>query len=350
MPSKQFPPSATTQLRCSLAKKTTGWWIASDGSGRLTDHFRSDISPRELGTGTVRIRVEYTGLNYKDALALTGQPGVLRTTPLIPGIDAAGVVDDSSDPKLPNGTRVVVTGFGYGEIRHGGLATTLMAEPEHLITIPESMTTRQAAAAGTAGLTASLAVAALLDHHITPTSHPQPVAVTGAAGGVGSFAVFLLASRGFAVTAITGRTDEADYLRMLGASTVVSRQEILSLPERPLLPEAFAGVVDQAGGQLLARLIASTASNGVVAASGLAGGNDLPTSVLPFILRGVTLVGVNSVYQPLAVRQALWDDLATRAVPWDDIIVEIPLAQAETVAPRVIAGATRGRVVVAVGS
>jgi acrylyl-CoA reductase (NADPH) len=333
-----------------LANKTTSWWISSDGSGRLTDHFRDDVSSHELGAGSVRIRVEYSGLNYKDALALTAQPGVLRTTPLIPGIDAAGVVEDSSDPSFPVGTRVVVTGFGYGETRHGGLATTLMAEPEHLIALPDSMTTRQAAALGTAGLTASLAIAALLDHRITPTSHPHPIAVTGAAGGVGSLAVFLLASRGFTVTAITGRTDEAAYLHMLGASAVVSRQEILSLSERPLLPEAFAGVVDQAGGQLLARLIASTASDGVIAASGLAGGSDLPTSVLPFILRGVTLVGVNSVYQPLAVRQELWKDLSSREFPWDDLIMDIPLAEAGDVAPRVIAGATRGRVVVTVDS
>ena len=294
--------------------------------------------------------MEYSGLNYKDALALTGQPGVLRTTPLIPGIDASGVVEESADPALPRGTRVVVTGFGYGEARHGGLATTLMAEPEHLIELPPSMTTKHAAALGTAGITASLALAALRDHQIAPTSHPLPIAVTGAAGGVGSLAVFLLASRGFSVTAITGRSDEADYLRMLGASTVVSRHEILSLPDRPLLKEAFAGVVDQAGGQLLARLIASTANNGVIAASGLAGGSDLPTSVLPFILRGVTLVGVNSVYQPLDVRQALWEDLATREFPWSEIITEIPLAEAAAVSPRVIAGATRCRVVVAMDS
>lgn len=333
-----------------MANDATGWWISSDGSGRLTDHFRRDISPQELGSGAVRLRVEYSGLNYKDALALTGQPGVLRTTPLIPGIDAAGVVEDSVDPKFPVGTRVVVTGFGYGETRHGGLATHLMAEPEHLIVIPESMTTRHAAAIGTAGFTASLAVSALIEHHLTPASHAQPIAVSGAAGAVGSFAIFLLATRGFSVTAITGRTDEADYLRMLGASNVVSRQEILSLPERPLLPEAFAGVVDQAGGSLLARLIASTANGGVIAASGLAGGSDLPTSVLPFILRGVTLVGVNSVYQTHEVRQEIWSDMATRDFPWDEIITEIPLAVAEAKAPHVLAGVTRGRVVVAIDS
>lgn len=332
-----------------MANTATGWWISSDGSGRLTDHFRRDIGAKELGPGSVRVRVEYSALNYKDALALTGKPGVLRHTPLIPGIDAAGVVEHSEDPDFPEGTRVVVTGFGYGENRHGGLATTLMAEPEHLIRIPETLTTRQAAAVGTAGFTASLAVRALLDHHITPTSHSQPVAVSGAAGAVGSFATFLLASSGFSVTAITGRTDESDYLTMLGAATVLSRQEVLSLPKRPLLPEAFAAVVDQAGGELLATLIASTASNGVVAASGLAGGSDLPTTVLPFILRGVTLVGVNSVNQPRSVREALWADVASRDVPWEHIIQDIALDEAEEVAPRVLAGATRGRVVVAVG-
>jgi len=347
--SNEFLPSAMTRRRCSLAKNTTGWWISSDGSGRLSDHFRRDIGQRELGSGDVRIRVEYSALNYKDALALTGKPGVLRSTPLIPGIDAAGVVEESSDPEFPAGSRVVLTGFGYGEHRHGGLATTLLAEGKHLITIPETLTTREAAAVGTAGFTASLAVAALLKHQLRPDTSPLPIAVSGAAGAVGSFAVFLLASLGFSVTAITGRTDEADYLTFLGATTVMSRQEVLSLPERALLPEEFSGVLDQAGGTLLARLIASTARSGVVAASGLAGGSDLPTTVMPFILRGVTLVGVDSVYQPLEVRKELWADMATRKFPWDEMIRDIALADAHTVAPHVLAGITRGRVVVAVG-
>lgn len=333
-----------------MAKDATGWWISSDGSGRLTDHFRGNISQQELGSDGIRVRVEYSAINYKDALALTGKPGILRSTPLIPGIDAAGVVEESSDPEFPVGTRVVVTGFGYGENRHGGLATALVAEAEHIVAIPETLTTREAAGVGTAGLTASLAVAALLNHHLSPSSLSMPIAVSGAAGAVGSFAVFLLSSLGFSVTAITGRTDESDYLKLLGATTVMARQEVLSLPERPLLPEKFSGVVDQAGGALLARLIASTARTGVVAASGLAGGSDLPTTVLPFIVRGVTLVGVDSVNQPLGVRKNLWADLATKKFPWDQMIREIALADAETVAPHVLAGVTRGRVVVAVGS
>lgn len=332
-----------------MANATTGWWVSADGSGRLATHFRRDIGAPELGSGGVRIRVEYSAVNYKDALALTGKPGVIRQTPLIPGIDAAGIVEESSDRRFSPGSRVVVTGFGYGETRHGGLATTMVADADHVVAIPDALTTRHAAALGTAGLTAALGVHALLEHGVAEKSGALPIAVTGAAGAVGSIAVFLLASRGFAVTAITGRTDESDYLAVLGAHSVMARQEVLSLPERPLLPEEFGGVIDVAGGPLLARLIASTTHNGVVAACGLAGGSDLPTTVLPFILRGITLVGVNSVHQPVTHRDTLWGELAAREFPFEQMIHEIPLADARDIAPRVLAGVTRGRVVVNVG-
>lgn len=333
--------------RCCLARQASAWWIADDGSGGRTTHFRNDIAVQELGEG-IRVRVEFSALNYKDALALTGSPGVVRTTPLVPGIDAAGIVEDSSDPRFPEGTRVVVTGFGYGEERHGGLATTIVVASEHLLVIPEAMTTRQAATCGTAGFTALLGVHALLNHGLTPATQKLPIAVTGAAGAVGSFATFFLASQGFAVHAITGRTDEAPYLMDLGASEVISRQEVLGLPDRPLLPERFDGAVDQAGGELLAKLLASTAADGVVAASGLAGGMALPTTVAPFILRGVTLVGVNSVYQDMSVRKALWNECAkhSSSLPWDEMSQTIPLSDAKDTAERVLAGLTRGRVLV----
>lgn len=330
-----------------MANPASAWWIADDGSGGRTTHFRSDIAPQELGEG-IQVRVEFSALNYKDALALTGSPGIVRTTPLIPGIDAAGIVEGSSDPRFPSGARVVVTGFGYGEDRHGGLATTIVVSPEHLMMIPDQLATHQAAAFGTAGFTALLAVHALENHGMTPASQRLPIAVTGAAGAVGSFATFFLAARGFAVSAITGRTDESAYLEALGATDVVSRQEVLGFPSRPLLPEKFDGAIDQAGGELLARLLASTAPGGVVAASGLAGGMDLPTTVAPFILRGVTLVGVNSVYQDMRVREALWQECAEHAspLPWEEMSQTIPLKDAKDQAERVLAGVTRGRVVV----
>jgi len=331
-----------------LVDYTRGWWISGDGSGGLTTHFREDISPSQLGDEGVTIATEFSALNYKDALALTGSPGVVRSTPLIPGIDAAGVVLESTDERWVPGDRVVVTGWGYGEKRHGGLATTLVAEANHLQKIPETLSTFHAAAYGTAGITAALAVRALERAGLTPETATAPIAVTGAAGAVGSFAVFLLAQRGFTVTAITGRTDEAEYLRVLGATDVVSRQEILSAPKRPLLPEQFAGAIDQAGGTMLATLLASTLENGVVASCGLAGGSDLPTTVLPFILRGISLIGINSVYQPQDVREKLWAQCAQSAgnIPWDLMTQQVALRQAKDEAAHVLAGVTRGRVVI----
>lgn len=334
--------------RCSLANHASGWWIGSDGSGGLTTHFRDDIASSQMGEGALTIAVHYSALNYKDALALTGSPGVVRKPPLIPGIDIAGVVEESSDGEVPVGTHVVITGYGYGENRHGGLATRVVAEPQHVIPLPEGLSLKHAATIGTAGITAGLALSALQNHGVTPGSSSLPIAVTGAAGGVGSLALALLTGAGYPAVAITGRTDEADYLSMLGATDVMSRQEFLSQPSRPLQSEQFAGAIDQAGGEMLARIIASTTSNGIVAACGLAGGSDLPTTVLPFILRGVSLVGINSVFQPLEVRLDLWNRLATANLPLDQIGQVISLDEALETAPRVLAGLTRGRVVVKV--
>jgi acrylyl-CoA reductase (NADPH) len=296
------------------------------------------------------VDVEYSAVNYKDALALSGQPGVVRTTPLVPGIDAAGVVAKSSSEAFPRGTRVVLTGYGYGETRHGGLATAVVASDAHLTALPDALTTQQAATIGTAGVTALLALRALKSHGLSPESSNLPLAVTGAAGAVGSFAVFFANQQGFSVTAITGRTHEEEYLRALGASAVVARQEILSLPNRPLQSETFAGAIDQAGGPLLAKLLGSTHSMGVVAACGLAGSSDLPTTVMPFILRGVTLVGINSVYPSQEVRTSLWEECAQYAdlLPWNDITELVELGDAKDQATRVLSGVSRGRVVVSV--
>ena len=246
------------------------------------------------------------------------------------------------------GTHVVITGYGYGENRNGGLATRVVAEPQHVIPLPEGLSLQHAATLGTAGITAGLALSALRNNGVTPDSSSLPIDVTGAAGGVGSLALALLTGAGYPTVAITGRTDEADYLSMLGATDVMSRQEFLSQPSRPLQSEQFAGAIDQAGGEMLARIIASTTSNGIVAACGLAGGSDLQTTVLPFILRGVSLVGINSVFQPLEVRLDLWNRLATANLPLDQIAQVISLDEALETAPRVLAGLTRGRVVVKV--
>ena len=332
-----------------MAKHATGWWISGDDSGTPTIQFRTDISPVELGDDAdVLVEVTHSALNYKDALAISGNPGVIRTLPLIPGIDAVGTVAESSDRRFAVGSSVVLTGFGYGETRHGGLATSLRAVGDHLVSLPGGLSHEQAAAYGTAGFTAALALHALEKAGLTPENQQMPIAVSGAAGAVGSLAMLFLSRRGFHVTAITGRTDEHEYLKSMGANEILSRQEVLSWPERPLLSERFGGVIDQAGGPLLARLLASTNSSGVVASCGLAGGSDLPTTVMPFILRGITLTGINSVYQPLDVRRALWQECAALAgeIPWSALIKRIRLEDAETVATHVLVGATRGRVVV----
>jgi acrylyl-CoA reductase (NADPH) len=221
-----------------------------------------------------------------------------------------------------------------------------------VVALPAGLTAEQSATLGTAGFTAALAVAKLQGSGITPASSALPIAVTGAAGAVGSFCVFLLAQAGFVVTAVTGRTDEEEYLRALGANDVISRQEVLSQSGKPLLAELYSAVIDQAGGELLATLLASTASNGVVVACGLAGGTHLPTTVMPFILRGVSLMGINSVTQPAPLRREIWNQWAMVApdVPWSEIATVIPMGEVAEYATRVIAGLTRGRVVVSVGA
>jgi acrylyl-CoA reductase (NADPH) len=333
-----------------LASHARGWWITGEGSRDLSAVFRTDIAPSEWGEGALEVAVSYSALNYKDALALEGSRGVVRKTPLIPGIDAVGKVVSSGDGAYPTGDTVILTGWGHGEDRHGGLASRLVTDAHHVLALPAGLSAHQFATLGTAGLTAALAVSMLEKNGVTPTASSLPVAVTGAAGGVGSLAIFLLAQAGFSVVAITGRTGEADYLTHLGATEVVSRQEVLINAGKQLLAERYSAVIDQAGGELLATLLASLAPNGVAIACGLAGGSHLPTTVMPFILRGISLHGINSVNQPSDVRHQMWNrwaSLAPRA-PWSEIATTILLEEAGSHASRVLAGATRGRLVVQV--
>ena len=306
------------------------------------------LSPDQLPPGDVTVAVEWSTLNYKDALAITGTSPVVRSFPMVPGIDLAGTVTESSHPDFAQGDKVVLNGWGVGEKHWGGLAGQARLSGDWLIPLPAGIAPRAAMAIGTAGYTAMLCVMALDRHGITPAS--GEIVVTGAAGGVGSIATALLARRGYTVAAVTGRAAEADYLRSLGASSIVDRAE-LSAPGKPLARERWAGAVDVAGGVVLSNVLAAMRYRGVVAACGLAAGMDLPTTVAPFILRGVTLAGIDSVMCPKADRLAAWSLLAQELdlALLDSMTTEIPLSEVIATAPRFLQGQVRGRIVVPVG-
>lgn len=298
-----------------------------------------------LPAGDVTVQVEWSTLNYKDALAITGKSPVVRRFPMVPGIDFAGTVLESTNAAWQAGDKVILNGWGVGETHCGGLAEVARVKGEWLLALPNSFTTRQAMAIGTAGYTAMLCVLALEKHGIEPPD--GEILVTGANGGVGSVAVALLAKLGYTVVASTGRSAEADYLKALGASQVIDRSE-LSAPGKPIGKERWAGVIDTVGSHTLANACATTQYRGAVAACGLAGGMDFPATVAPFILRGVTLYGIDSVMAPLKVRQEAWQRLArdldiTRL---EAITREIGLSQAIAVATELLDGKVRGRVVV----
>jgi acrylyl-CoA reductase (NADPH) len=301
-----------------------------------------------LPPGDVLVRVAWSTLNYKDALAITGQGPVVRSFPMVPGIDLAGIVERSDHPDYGPGDRVVLNGWGVGEGHWGGLAGRARLRGEWLVPLQSPFTLRQAMAIGTAGYTAMLCVLALERHGVAPGS--GEVLVTGAAGGVGSVAVALLARLGHRVVAMTGRPAEADYLTRLGASAVIDRAEYAQ-PGRPLARERWAGAVDVAGGQVLANLCAAMRYRGTVAACGLAGGMGLPATVAPFILRGVTLAGVDSVMCPRPERLEAWRRLARDLDPGllEALTTEVALADVVPMAGRLIAGEVRGRLVVPVG-
>ncbi len=303
------------------------------------------IDEAQLPEGDVTIDVEYSTLNYKDGLAITGSSPVVRKFPMVPGIDLAGVVSESSHADYKAGDRVVLNGWGVGEGHWGGLAQKARLNGDWLVHLPEAFTARQAMAIGTAGYTAALCVDTLVNHGVTPDQ--GEVLVTGATGGVGSFAVTLLAKAGFNVVAATGKASEEDYLKGLGATAIIDRAE-LAEKGKPLQRERWAGVVDSVGSFTLANACAQTRYRGAVAACGLAQGPDFNTTVMPFILRGVALLGVDSVMAPKGPRMAAWDRLAKDldASAMDAIANEIGLADAVSAASDLLAGKIRGRLVV----
>lgn len=319
---------------------------SKDDGGQKIDW--EEISESDLMEGDVTVRVTHSTLNYKDGLAVTGKAPIIRQYPMIPGIDFAGIVEASSDPEFKEGDAVLVNGWGLGELHYGGYAEKARVPGSFLVAVPEPFSCEDAMAIGTAGYTAMLCILALEDHHVTPDK--GPVLVTGASGGVGSVAVAVLAKLGYEVAASTGRTDEADYLKGLGAAQIIDREEF-SGPAKPLGRERWAGAVDAVGSTTLANVISQLKYYGCVAACGLAQGADLPASVMPFILRGVTLQGCESVMAPKERRIQAWDRLAR------DLDIEKlkamtdvhPLEDVIELAPKIVAGKIRGRVVFEVG-
>jgi acrylyl-CoA reductase (NADPH) len=303
------------------------------------------IDDSVLPEGDVTIKVLYSTLNYKDGLAITGKSPVVRQFPLVPGIDLVGVVEHSDSADFKVGDVVINNGFGVGEKHSGGLAQKARMKSEWLIPLPANFSPKQAMIIGTAGYTAMLSVLALEKNGVTPDK--GEILVTGANGGVGSFAISILSKLGYSVVASTGRLDESPYLKSLGANEVIHR-ETLSSPGKPLAKERWAGVIDSVGSHTLANVCASTKYGGTVAACGLAQGMDFPASVAPFILRGVTLAGIDSVMRPIEDRKEAWQRLSDILEPsvFDDIAQEINLEQAIEAAAKLLDGEIRGRVVV----
>ena len=308
----------------------------------------TDFDEANLMEGDVTVRVEYSTVNYKDGLAITGKAPVVRRFPMIAGIDLAGTVENSSHPAWKSGDKVILNGWGCGETHLGGYGAKARVKGDWLVPLPKSMSAREAMAIGTAGYTAMLAVIALERHGLKPER--GPIAVTGAAGGVGSVATTILAKLGFSVSAVTGRTGEADYLKGLGATEIIEREELAG-PPKPLAKERWAGAIDAVGSTTLANLLSMTRYGGAVAACGLAGGMDLPASVAPFILRGVCLYGIDSVMCPLPQRQEAWKRLETDLdrQKLATMTREIGLAGVPEAAASILAGQVRGRIVVKIG-
>ncbi|CDX32936.1 putative oxidoreductase, Zn-dependent and NAD(P)-binding [Mesorhizobium plurifarium] len=307
----------------------------------------SELREEQLPEGDVTVRVASSTLNYKDALAITGKAPVVRRFPMVPGIDFAGVVEHSDNPSFRSGDKVVLNGWGVGEVHWGGLSEVVRVKGEWLIRLEPSFSFSQAMSIGTAGYTAMLCVMALERHGLTPAS--GQVLVTGASGGVGSVAIAVLAKLGYEVAAVTGRTEEAQYLTKLGAKRILPRSDF-SEPAKPLAREQWAGAVDVVGGYVLANVCASLKYRGVVTACGLAGDMTFPATVAPFILRGVTLAGIDSVMCPTDERREAWRRLGEDLDPTllDSMVKRIAIEDAVKVSEQLIAGAVRGRVVVPV--
>jgi acrylyl-CoA reductase (NADPH) len=319
--------------------------IRVDKADKGTTAALTQFDEAELMDGDVTVRIEWSTLNYKDGLALTGKAPVVRRFPMIAGVDFAGTVEQSSNPQWKAGDKVVCNGWGLGETHLGAYAEKARIKGDWLVRLPEGMSARDAMAIGTAGYTAMLSVLALEKYGLTPQN--GPVVVTGAAGGVGSVAIAVLSKLGYQVIASTGRASEADYLKRLGAAEIIDRNE-LSGPGKPLAKERWAGGIDSVGSTTLANVLAMTKYHGAIAACGLAAGMDLPASVAPFILRGVCLLGIDSVMCPIELRKAAWQRLARDLdhAKLADITHEIGLDEVIGLGPKILAGQVRGRIVV----
>lgn len=319
--------------------------VEKDAAGATHAAVR-DLDDARLPEGDVTVAVEYSTLNYKDGLCLGSGGGLVRSWPHVPGIDFAGVVETSTDARYRPGDRVVLTGWRVGEVHWGGYATRARVKADWLVPLPAAITTRQAMAVGTAGLTAMLAVMALEEHGLTPAK--GEVLVTGAAGGVGSVATAILAHLGYRVAAVTGRPATEGYLRDLGAARIVPRADLAETVKRPLESETWAGCIDAVGGAMLARILGQMQMDASVAAVGLAGGAALPASVVPFLLRGVNLLGINSVFVPYARRVAAWNRIATDLpmAKLEAMIRPAGLADLPALGEAILKGAVQGRVVV----
>jgi acrylyl-CoA reductase (NADPH) len=303
-----------------------------------------------LPAGDVLVRVAYSSLNYKDGLAVTGKPGVIRVYPMVPGVDFAGVVEESTSPQFQPGDQVVVTGCGTSETFWGGYAQFARISAEFIVPLPDGITLKQAMAVGTAGFTAMQSVMALEQHGVKPSG--REVVVTGAAGGVGSVAVAILAHLGYKVAASTGRMELHEYLDELGASAILDRATLAAPSKRPLDSERWAGGIDNVGGDTLAGLLRSTVAGGSIASCGLAGGATFTSTVFPFILRGVNLLGINSVNLPNARRREIWDRI-TRDLPMrllDSMTQVEPLERIRELGEAILAGKIRGRTVIDVNA
>jgi len=320
--------------------------VLTQGADRKVSGAIESLPDERLPAGDVTVSVEFSTLNYKDGLVLTTGGGLVKTWPHVGGIDFAGTVEQSNHAGFRPGDRVVLNGWRVGELHWGGYATRARVKGDWLVKLPAAISTRRAMAIGTAGYTSMLCVMALEKHGITPGS--GEVLVTGAAGGVGSVAVAILAKLGFTVAAATGRPAEAGYLKALGATSVIDRKEIVEAPDRPLLGERFAGIVDAVAGVMLARAVSQLRYGGAAAVCGLASGPSFPASILPFILRGVSIIGIDSVMMPKGPREEAWRRLASD-LPLDRLdstISDAGLGDLTRLAPEILKGAIRGRVVV----
>ena len=320
--------------------------VLTQGADRKVSGAIETLADDKLPAGDVVVAIDYSTLNYKDGLVLTTGGGLVKTWPHVGGIDLAGTVETSENAAFKAGDKVVLNGYRVGELHWGGYATKARVKGDWLVRLPESLSTRRAMAIGTAGYTSMLCVMALEKHGIDPAK--GEILVTGAAGGVGSVAVAILAKLGYAVVAATGRPQEGEYLKSLGATTIMDRKELTEAPDRPLLSERFAGVVDTVSGVMFARALAQVKYGGAAAVCGLAAGPSFPGSILPFILRGVSVYGIDSVMLPKAPREEAWRRLGSD-LPLDRLdstVSEAGLGDLMALAPRILKGEVRGRVVV----